>query len=235
MLYGIWTIWIVTLYAKMPYTPEDVRWWVILLEPVFIASLGLYTITSSMVSLFTVGKLFNYHYRQTWRNLLFSDQAILIADESYYNNLIEEITTSHTIAFFTPSKKLQFERYLELCSYVIRALRASAHGCKTSVVQGRFKVDWQCYSTSWMFKPGKQLFLIFFSACVLTAGIIVPISVVLIAAQGPRFIASRAVLVAFLDFILEQPPAWVDKLTPPSDIKRPWWWRSVAPLLRDAG
>jgi hypothetical protein len=55
----------------------------------------------------------------------------------------------------------------------------------------------------------------------------------IVTATGPAFIASRAVLVAFLDFMLEEPPPWADQLTPPDNVKRPWWWRSVAPLLRD--
>lgn len=222
----------ISIFAKVPHVLSGERLWWSLIAPATVISMFTYNILASIFTLITVGKLYNYHYRQTWRNLIYSDQAILIADDSYYIILIEEISASKSISSYSLPKQMRLERYLERCCCLIRAIRASARGAKPGVAQRRFAVGWHCYTTSWLFKPSWLLFSLLAAGIVLTLGIFLIFITVGIAGQGPRFIASRAVLVAFLDFTLEEPPPWVDQLKPPDETKRPWWWRSVAPLLR---
>jgi hypothetical protein len=220
-------------YLLMKYGYGSIEYWYI--YPLCLFALGaLYLVFRALLSLVTVSKLYAYYYRQTWRHLLFNDLAIKLAHDEYFQQVCDEFIENepYLIPYF--SRHARLEQTIETKCWFVRSLIAISKGA-THAALVRYGWDDSFHlRQSWRFQPGTFKYLGCFGEQLLygcTPLFLAPAT--LITAAGPDFIASRAVLVAFLDFMLEDPPPWVDQLTPPSDAKRPWWWRSVAPLMRE--
>ncbi len=196
-----------------------------------VALLSLIGVLLHMFFMLTSLKLFNHHYRLTWRYLKHSDLAIRIADFAYYDELgIQLALRGYDIYPCLPRHKT-LEQSLELKCGFVRALIAVAQGRPGDI--SRIGTDgWFAYLFSKRFEPGAAKYFRYLGESALGCVSLVPYQQVTSIGTGTAFIASRAVLVAFLDFMLEEPPPWVDELTPPETGKRPWWLRSVAPLLK---
>lgn len=220
-------------YLLMKYGFGSLDIWMICL--MWLLAIGsIYLILRSILILIIVPQLFSYHYRQTWRHLVYSDLGIRIAHDQYFQWVCDELSEHgiYIIPYFV--KHPQLEQILETKCWFIRSLIAISKGATKAELMRFGQADVFNYRQSWRFKPGSVKYLgcigeqLLFGCSPL---LLAPATLTTVA--GPDFIASRAVLVAFLDFMLEEPPPWVDQLKPPDNIKRPWWWRSVAPLLRD--
>lgn len=200
-----------------------------------IAVLGTGVIIYSVFRLLVSRKLFQYHYQQAWRYLAHTDLAPSIALDPFFNEICFRLAENgQHISYYLPYDP-SLETALEIrCgfinSYIAAIWNGKSHGTLPWDSQG-----WIAFRLAAEFKPGWLKYLGCLGGCIFSLGTNLFRTAAVKMTVGPAIIMSRAVLVAFLDFMLEEPPAWVERLTPPSDAKRSWWWRSVAPLLRDAG
>jgi hypothetical protein len=224
---------LVASYLLSKYGYGKYEPWSISLICLFVLG-SLHLVIRTFVTLITVPKLYPYHFRNTWRHLVFNDLAIKLAHDQYFQQLLDELSDNqfNVIPYFP--KHPQLEQVLETKCWFVRSLISISKGATLAELLRYSQEDVFHFRQSWRFKPGIYKYLGCLGEQLLfgcTPLFLAPATLVSLA--GPDFITSRAVLVAFLDFMLEEPPPWVDQLTPPDETKRPWWWRSVAPLMRE--
>lgn len=208
-----------------PTFQDQVAIWLI---TILMTGVVLYSIFRLLVS----RKLFHYHYQQTWRHLVHTDLALRIAHDPYFNEICFRLAENgEHISRYLPYNP-SLENTLEIRCGFIRSFITAAQNVRKDGTLPWDAQGWIAFRLASEFKPSWLKYLGCFGGCIFSFGTNLFKAAAVKMTVGPAIIASRAVLVAFLDFILEDPPPWVDQLKPPSDAKRPWWWSSIAPLMQ---
>jgi hypothetical protein len=172
--------------------------------------------------LLSVHDQYDYHRKLAWHDLLYGDLALFILRGVEYRQFAEIFHQRNNDAYADLPREPRLERYLELSCGFIKYLRALERGEEIDFMNPR-SPEWLVAFNTLSFKS--TLTLIFSFLFLPLLGIVV--------SACENLLVRNAMLVAFLDFMLEEPPPWVGQLTPPDETKRPWWWRSLAPLMRE--
>jgi hypothetical protein len=227
---GCWFISYGQISHQGPIVWSLQKWLEISADLIVIICYGIFG-WGSLYIFITTNFLYRYHYRETWRLLQHSNLALVLCGDQFLDELLMHCNHDILMRFAGVVRPRTIEQQLDLCCYMVRALRAEAqHKPPTKVWrlarQGYTGPVDRCFFTN------RPVFYLLLMSSVLTLGVLFITIMIYAQLRAPSYLASRAVLVAFLDFMLEEPPPWVDELKPPENIKRPWWWRSVAPLLK---
>ncbi len=182
----------------------------------FIAS-GAIAITS--------GRLFNYHYKAAWREMLFGGQALLFCDEERQRILLGKLSSITLLKLQPRPGFRQFSQQLKFCASHMSSLRALQRNPEARLEVYALNLDQQAYLAQGFIAAAAGVhWLVQLCVAVLINNLAVALAA-LFTILGPRYIASQAVLAAFLDYMLEQPMLQVEQLTPPESRPATAWGR----------
>lgn len=181
-----------------------------------------------VLTLAATKRLFTYHYQLSWREMLYGEQTLLFAAEELHKILQLKVTNSTLLKLHTKPKHKSFGQMLQYCACHIQQLRKLARNPETRLASAALIRGQQVFGSQMMFQQTTGTYWIVGLMTLFFSNVIFVLAMFYVL-YGPRYIISRAVLVAFLDYLLDQPMVRLDLLTPPDPRPLAWWQRLTAP------
>lgn len=177
-----------------------------------------------------IKRLFPYHYQQSWREMHFGEQGLLFAAEELHLILQTKVTNATLLKLVTKAKYKGFGPMLQYSACHISQLRKLARNPEARLSASALARSQQVFASQSTFQQSATLYWIIGGVSLLPPFLNLLFAFTLyFTILGPRYIISRAVLVAFLDFLLDQPMVRLETLAPPDPMPKTWWQRLTAP------
>lgn len=168
-------------------------------------------------------KLFRYHYIAAWREMQFGEQALVFVDEDRLGILQAKLNKLSMLQLQTRPGRRTLARQLQFCACHMRSLSALQQRAEAKLYIQQLNLDQLVYNSQGLIEfAAKVHWLLALLLFLLLANITIALAV-FFTVVGPRYIISRAALVAFLDYLLDQPLYPVDGLQPPGGKQLGWW------------
>jgi hypothetical protein len=167
-------------------------------------------------------RLFPYYYYRSWQQLWHENLAWSYTNEDLHQRLMQ----AQSQLSMWGSAKFTYRRldhYLSFCACHIESLAAAARNPE-QVNRWKLRHENQLAQMQTLFTQQNWVYIL----CFFLIGSLGSLLMLLVMIFAPRYIISRAYLIAFLDFYLEEPRIDVAKLPPPEEPKG-WWARQLAP------
>ncbi len=149
--------------------------------------------------------LFDRHYRLAWNQLLASEQPLLFLSEDYRDTVCERAGRFMYVTLWRAPQRWRLEQQLQFCACHLLSLRRLLRNPEARLPAGELQTAQLGFMLQGLFHidPGAYVPLLVIGIALF--GIPLVAAALLWTFAGPRYIISRAVLVAFIDFMLEDP------------------------------
>lgn len=181
-----------------------------------------------VLTLAATRRLFTYHYQLSWREMVFGEQALLFASEELHKILQLKVINSTLLKLDTKPKHKSFGQMLQFCACHIQPLRKLSRNPEARLSSAALIRGQQVFGSQVMFQQSTGTYWALGLIAFFMTNVIFVLAMFFVL-YGPRYIISRAVLVAFLDNLLDQPMVRLDTLAPPDPVPLTWWQQLTAP------
>lgn len=186
----------------------------LLLGAMGAALAGLYFVFTPLARL---PQQFSKHYSLAWSQMLSSEQPLLFLSEDYRDTVCECAGRFMSVTLWRAPKRWRLEQQLQFCACHMLSLRRLLRNPEARLRAGELQPAQLGFMLQGFFHidPGAYVPLLVIGATLF--GLPLVAAALLWTFAGPRYIISRAVLVAFIDYVLENPQLGCKVQAPPAE------------------